>query len=313
MGKLLILCDSTCDLSFEQEHKYDLRIVSCTVELDGLPYKERHEIDAAKLFDYVERTGKMPHHSQVTVIEFVEEYMKAARDGYTDLLCITLNSKGSGTNSAAHHAISLLASEYPALAGKINIRVVDSGSYSAGITNGLLMAIRMRDEGKSLEEIYTATQDLYDHQITLVGLYNLKYAKKSGRLNSAAAIVGDALGIKPVLAIAGENRVIAKTRGDKNLIPLLVSLYQENAASITGDYCVAYGTNPADAKELVTQLKKIGAKAPLISLPIGPCVASNAGPKMLGLVFETKREQPTNSTAENAASGTSRQPSKRPT
>lgn len=290
MGKLLILCDSTCDLSVEQEKKLDIRIINCTVELDGLPYKERIEVDSARLFEYVETTSNMPHHSQVTVIEFVEEYMRAARDGYTDVLCITMNANGSGTNSAANHAITMLESEYPALVGKLNIRVVDSKTYSAGIVNGILVALRMRDENKSLDEIYEAVQDFYDHHITLVGLYNLKYAKKSGRLNSAAAIVGDALGIKPVLGICGENRVIGKTRGDKNLIPLLVSLYTERAAAINGEYCVAYGDNPADAKELVAQLKKAGAKAPLMTLPIGPCVASNSGPKMLGLVFATKRD-----------------------
>ena len=100
-GETLIICDSTCDISLLQEEKLGIRIVNCLVELDGLPYEERIDIDSKRVYKFVEETGKMPHHAQITVIRFVEEYMKAARDGYENILRVRPVPHGSLDQSTA--------------------------------------------------------------------------------------------------------------------------------------------------------------------------------------------------------------------
>lgn len=287
----LLICDSTSDISLEEEEKLGIRIINCFVELDGLPYEERVEITPDRVFSFVEQTGKMPHHSQITVIRFVEEYMKAARDGYKNVICVTMNKEGSGTYSAACHAISMLSSEYPALEGKINIRVIDSGTYSMGIANGILLGVKSLKEGRGFEETADLLEDYYRNQMTLVGLYTLKYAKKSGRLNATAAIIGEALGIKPVLGIRGFNRVLEKARGDKNLIPKMTDMYFEMAEDPNnGDYAIAYGDDPETGRRLSAAIKKRGGRAPVISSGVGTCVGCNSGPNMVGLCFRTKKD-----------------------
>ncbi|MEG2144877.1 MAG: DegV family protein, partial [Oscillospiraceae bacterium] len=140
---------------------------------------------------------------------------------------------------------------------------------------------------------YMAAADIMDdyfaRQLTLVGLFNLKYAKKSGRLNATSAIIGDALGIKPVLGIKGFNKVVAKVRGDKNLLPKIAEMYFEMAEDpCGGEYSVAYGDDADTAKKLVSLIKKMGGKSPLLINPIGTCVGINAGPKMVGIAFKAK-------------------------
>ena len=90
------------------------------------------------------------------------------------------------------------------------------------------------------------------------------------------------------MAVCGENKVLEKVRGDKNLAPRMAQLYAEKAADIKGDYIIAYGTNPDQAKDLAAELKKLGAKAPVYIGPIGTAVGINVGPKMLGLGFKGK-------------------------
>lgn len=288
MYKTLILCDSVCDLSFDQERKYGIRVVNCGVEMGGLPYIDRVEIDSERIYAEVERTGELPHTSQVTVLQFLEEYLRAAKEGYTDVICVAMNARGSGTHSAALHAAKILPEEYPALEGKIKIHVVDSTTYSYVIALPAVMAVERLKRGESPADVAAWMQDWYSRSITLVGLYNLQYAKKSGRLNACAALVGDALGIKPVLSIAGANKTVAKVRGDRNLIPKMAQLYAEMALDIKGDYIIAYGSNPDQGKELAAAIKKLGGKAPVFIGPIGPCVAINAGPRMLGIGFLRK-------------------------
>ena len=292
MRKTLIICDSACDITIEQEKKIEnLKILNCGVEIDGLPYEERAEITAKDIYAEVEKSGRVPKTSQVTMIQFLEAFVKAARDGYTDVICVTMNSQGSGTFSSANHAKEVLPSEYPQLEGKLNIRIVDSTTYCHVIAMPVLKALEQLKKGDDPDQIADELQDWYSNSITLVGLYNLQYAKKSGRLNACAAIVGDMLGLKPVLGIAGENKMIAKTRGDKNLIPKMAQLYADMAEDVKGDYIIAYGDNPEQGKELAAAIKKISGKAPYIIAPIGSVVAVNAGPKMLGVGFKRKKAE----------------------
>lgn len=289
MSKTLLLCDSACDLSQDQEKKLGIRVVNCGVELGGLPYVDRAQIDSAKIYAAVAETGELPHTSQVTVIQFLEEFVRAAKEGYTDILCATMNAKGSGTHSAALHAASVLAVEYPALSQTLRVRVLDSTTYSYPIALPLLKAAQDLKKGADPDEVADAVGDFYQNQLTLVGLYSLDYAAKSGRLNACAAFVGEILGLKPIMSIQGENRVLDKVRGAKNLIPKMAQLYIDHAADPNnGEYIVAYGDNPDQAKELVSAIKKLGGKSPALMGPIGPCVAVNAGPKMLGLGFRRK-------------------------
>ena len=290
MRKTLMLCDSCCDLSPEQERKYGVRIVNCGVEMNGIPYVDRVEINSEMIYAEVERTNTLPHTSQVTVIQFMEEFLRAAKEGYTDIICVTMNAKGSGTHSAAKHAVSLLPVEYPALEGKLHIRVVDSTTYSYVIALPVLLGLERLKKGDDPDAIADDMQNWYDNSITLVGLYNLQYAKRSGRLNACAAFVGDMLGLKPIMSISGENKVLEKTRGDKTLVPKMAQMYADMAQDIKGDYIIAYGNNLDQAKELAAAIKKLGGKAPYLMGPIGPCVAVNAGPKMLGLGFRKKAE-----------------------
>lgn len=291
MRKTLMICDSACDLSLEQEKKYGIKIINCGVEINGMPYEDRVEITTPQIFAEVEKSGVLPHTSQVTMPQFLEEFVKAARDGYTDVICVTMNKKGSGTHASALQAKELLPEEYPMLKDKINIRVLDATSYSYVIALPVVRGLERLKKGDDPDVVADDMQDWYNNSITLLGLYNLQYAKKSGRLNSCAAFVGDMLGLKPILSIAGENKTIDKTRGDKNLIPKLAQLYAKMADDIKGDYIIAYGDDPSRGKELAAEIKKLGGKAPTLMGPAGPCVAINAGPKMIGIGFRRKAGQ----------------------
>ena len=291
MYKTLVLCDSVCDMSFEQEKKFGIRVVNCGVEMGGLPYVDRVEVDSARIYAEVERTGQLPHTSQVTALQFVEEYLQAAKEGYTDVICITMNARGSGTYAAALQAVELLSEEYPALRGRLKVHVVDSTTYSYVIAMPAVMAVERLRKGEAPADVAAWLQDWYRHSVTLVGLYSLQYAKKSGRLNACAALVGEVLGLKPVLSIAGENKMVAKVRGDRNLIPKMTQLYIEMAQDVKGDYIIAYGNNPEQGKELAAAIKKLSGRAPVFIGPIGPCVAINAGPRMLGIGFLRRDSQ----------------------
>lgn len=284
-----LVADSACDIPLETEAKLPfLSIINLRIALDGKEYRDRIEITSAKIFEAVAAGTELPRHAHPTPMEYLEQYAAAAREGYSELICIAINSQGSGGYGAALQAAQMFSEEYPEFAGKINIRCVDSHTYALGIGLAILLAAERIKKGASADEIYDFLVDRYDNQTTLIGLYSLDYAKKSGRLSSTAAFVGDVLGLKPFMYVAGENKVLGKVRGDKNLVPRMADFYAADVVDFDTEYAIAYGDDIGRAQELSEAIQKAGGNAPYCMIPIGSAIAINSGPKMVGFAYLSK-------------------------
>ena len=87
-------------------------------------------------------------------------------------------------------------------------------------------------------------------------IYDLKYAGKSGRIPSAAAFVGDKLGIKPIMKIWDhEILTAAKCRGEKKLVAKICHLVLEDMEPGT-PYQIIYGDNPLPRDEMTEMMVK---------------------------------------------------------
>ena len=72
----------------------------------------------------------------------------------------------------------------------------------------------MRNGGELASCVAELKQKLDCVEICLAA-YSLKQMKKSGRVSAAAAVVGDLLGIRPIISLnAGVSKVESKVRGD---------------------------------------------------------------------------------------------------
>ncbi len=291
MAEIQFLADSACDFDPKFVKKAGIRVLSCHVDTAEGSFDDGEQFTAQDVYDLVERTGELPKTSQVTVIEWMDAYREAAEAQKTDVIAVTMNSQGSGTYAAACQAARLFKEEEPALAEKLSVRVIDSTGYSAPVELAVRRAFRLAENGASAREVSAYLEEWYSRQTTLLGLGSLDYAKRSGRLNTVAAFVGEVLGLKPIMLLHGSNKVVDKARGDRALIERMARLYMEKAAAPeNGDYALVWGTNRDQAKQLAAAIKKLGGPAPAIERPIGVCVAINAGPKMLGIGFLGKEK-----------------------
>lgn len=120
--------------------------------------------------------------------------------------------------------------------------------------------------------------------------YSLKYAKKSGRIPSAAAFVGEVMGLRPVMRIHDHKIVTeSKVRGDKAIVPKIVELCANEIIPQT-PYCVVYGSDQSVGDELAKALTKKLGYPPAEYFQIGAAIAINAGPKVTGVIFKGKNE-----------------------
>ena len=286
MPKIQLMLDSACDIDRKLAQKRGIRILPCHVTTAEGSYLDGVDFTSEDVYRYVDEHGVLPQTSQVTAIEWMEAYREAAESGIEDIIVITMNASGSGTNAAAKQAFELLRDDDEELCKNLTVRVIDSTGYSIPTELGVRRVLPLIERGASAREAAKYLEDWYSKQVILLGLGSLDYAKKSGRLNTVAAFVGEVLGLKPIMSLHTSNRVISKARGEAALIDRLAKMYVEYAAEQgNGEYVIAYGRDKEKAKRLIAAVKKLGGKEPVAARPCGTCIAINAGPEMVGIGF----------------------------
>ncbi|MGE4484864.1 MAG: DegV family protein [Oscillospiraceae bacterium] len=289
MPKIKIMTDSASDISYENENKYDIQIVPFKVAMGNKSYISRNDFDNAQFYGLMEEYDGIPVTSQVTPYEFVEIFRQQYESGYTDVINVIINSEGSATYNNAVIAREDFFAEHPKAKGNFAIYNIDSRSYSGGYGFAVIEAAKMAERGMPADEIVGRLNDWCENSVVIFAPYTLKYAAKSGRIPSAAAFVGEALGLRPIMRI--HDHVIQteeKVRGEKNIIPAVEKL---TAAEIEpgSPYCIIYGDDEKVRDSMAEAMTASMGYPPADFYQIGAAVAVNAGPRVVGTIFKGKK------------------------
>ena len=285
MERIRIITDSASDLPADLQSRYNIDVLSFPVIMGDKEYDSRQDFGNEGFYELMKEHDEIPKTSQITSFQFMELYYSYYEQGYTDLILILINSRGSATYNNSLLAVDLLYDEHPECEGKIRIHSFDSGSYCCGYGPVASEAGRMLLEGASVEEIITYVKDILPRRKIYFGIYDLKYAGKSGRIPSAAAFVGDKLGIKPIMKIWDhEITTAAKCRGEKKMVARICHLVLEDMEP-GSPYQIVYGDNPSAKDEMTEMMVKELGYGPTDYYQIGVVVAANSGPTVAGVSF----------------------------
>ena len=233
---------------------------------------------------------EIPKTAQITPFQFQEIYLQQARAGVTDLVLVLINSKGSSTYDNSVQAIELFYEEYPEYRDRLHIHSFDGMGYNALYGSPVVHAAQMCAQGASLEEILNYLTEILPRRQVYFGIYDLKYAAKSGRIPTAAAFLGTALNMKPVMNIFDRSiTTAAKCRGERKLVEKVAEM--SIAAMEPGSpYEIVYGSDPTCLEELRHLMVQQLGYEPAAVYQIGAAVAANAGPRVVGAAFTRKKE-----------------------
>lgn len=288
MPKIKIVTDSGSDISYKNEDLYDIEILPFKITLDGESYTSRVDFDNSKFYEMMDETDEIPLTSQITSFEFGELYGELFEQGYTDVIYVGINSEGSSTYYNSVMAKDQFFEDNPDAVGKFNIYCIDSKSYSLCYGTAVVEAAKMVNKGYDAKEIVKFLREHLEKTVAYFGLYSLKYAKKSGRIPSAAALVGEILGVRPIMKLFNKKiETVSKVRGDSAIIPAVA---EQTAEEIDRSlpYYIIYGNNSALADEMTTVMTKLVGYPPSDSYQIGAAIAANAGPEVVGVSFVSK-------------------------
>ena len=286
----MIMTDSCCDLSKEVIEELGIRVLPFTITFCGETYREIFDKSTQEVYEMMQKSDEIPKHAQITPVTFEENYKELFEQGYTDIITVSINSQGSGTFNNAVLAKNDFFENNPDAKDKIRIFNLDSKCYTIFYGYPIMEAVKKIRKGAEAEEIVAYLEDWFNVCGIYAVPYNLKYARKSGRISAAKAFAGELLGLKPIILFAdGTTETVDKIRGEKNIVSKLVECVEKNMTPQT-PYIMVHGRDDTLAKEVEKELiKRTGRKAEMYN-PIGAVVAANIGPDIVAVLVRRKNK-----------------------
>ncbi len=284
----MIVTDSCCDLSKETIEELGITVLPFTLTMGGETFREIFDKSTQEVYDLMASSDEIPKHSQISPLTFEETYKKLYDEGYTDVISVSINSQGSGTYNNSIIGKDDFFENNPEANGKMRIFNIDSKSYTVLYGYPIMEAVKKIRKGASVEEIVAYFDDWFKVSAIYAVPYNLKYARKSGRISAAKAFAGELLGLKPIIEFAdGETNTVDKIRGEKNIVPKLVECVEKRMTPQT-PYIMLHGRDDTLAKEIEKELiKRTGRKAETYQ-SIGAVVSANIGPDIVAVLIRRK-------------------------
>ena len=285
MREYMIMTDSCADLTAAEIQELGIFVLPLTYTLDGVTYvnnPDHSELDPEEFYRRL-RAGSSCTTAAVNVGQFTEAMTPFLEQG-KDILCIVFSSALSTTYQSACIAAEDLRAAHP----EAKIIVVDSFAASRG--QGLLVyhAVQESRKGRTIEEVAEFVEKTAPHLCHWFTVDDLNHLKRGGRVSAATALVGTALGIKPVLHVDNEGHLInvSKTRGRRASLDALVQHMADTAIDPENQTVfISHGDCLEDAKYVERQIReKLGTKKFYINF-IGPVIGAHSGPGTVALFF----------------------------
>ena len=285
MGTYRIVTDSTTDLTPELIQELDVQVIPLCYMMGGKTY---HNIPGGgemtdKEFYAKLRAGSMSATTQVNSEEFLHVFTPLLEAGQ-DVLYIAFSSGLSGTYQSAVLAREELKQRFP----DRRLEVFDSLCASMG--EGLLVyhAAKLRQAGKSLDEVLAWLKGNVLNVCHWFTVDDLNHLKRGGRVSTATALVGTMLGIKPVLHVDDEGHLIpvSKVRGRKQSLDALVRRMEDTVLDPGNQMVfISHGDCLEDAQYVERQIReKLGVQQVKLGF-IGPVIGAHSGPGTVALFF----------------------------
>ncbi|MCR5332491.1 MAG: DegV family protein [Bacilli bacterium] len=281
--------DSDCDITPEIAKHYGAKLISMPYEVDGkeiYPYVTEKTYNAHEFFSML-RSGKLPTTSALSP-EAYREYFEPEFKKGNDILYIHFSAAMSATFNSIRLLMEVLKKEYP----ERKLEMIDTKGITLGSYSLCKQMGELYKQGKSIEEIKEWASINVDKTAFYFFADNLKFFAKSGRVSGFSAFMGGLIGIKPIIYISEEGKMVSigRAKGRKNALQKILQYVIDLEEDIKKyPVVVAHGDAPELVKEFVSMMKaQFGDDLNIEVIDINPTAGSHCGPDTLGVTFHAK-------------------------
>lgn len=277
-----IITDSACDITRAMEQQYGVEIIPLQVNIEGQVYRDREDITPDVVYEKM-KSGSVPKTSLVLSDRLADAFTKYAQSG-DEVIYISFTSALSGSHNLAVLTAEDVCAEYP----DFKIEIIDSKCASFGQGMVVLFAMKALEEGATYDELVSKIRDWSDNMEHIFTVDSLEYLYRGGRISRTTKTVGGLLGIKPILHVDDEGRLVSieKSRGQKKTLSRMVEMMGELNPDIANETVgIIHADSPDVAEEVRNMvIEKYGCKDILMS-ELGAVIGAHAGPGTIAIFF----------------------------
>ena len=271
--KTAFVTDSTSDIPALLAEQYDIEVVPVLVNINGQSYADGLEISREEFYTRLPDLRSLPTTSSPSVGSFQERYEKLFKAGADSVVSIHPPNALSGIYNAAR----LAAQEF----GQ-RVTVLDSGQLSLGLGYQVILAAEAAAQGAMQEQVLSLVESVRTRVRLTALLQTIEYIHRSGRVSWAAAMIGGAFRLQPLIELRygivhrlGQSRT--RLQGVEQLVEMLNSWGQLERLA------VLHTNAEAAAWQLLEHVRSKVAIPPLL-VNVTTAIGTHVGPNGLGFV-----------------------------
>ncbi|MEQ8200488.1 MAG: DegV family protein [Syntrophomonadaceae bacterium] len=277
--KTVLYSDNGCDLDQDRLEGLGVRMFGLPVMIKETTYVDRVTIAPPEFYRLLAQPGTVATTSQVNIATFVQEFASVLQEENTEILYLAFSGGLSGTYESACMARDMVDPQ--------RITVIDTRSASVGQGLTVVKAAQALAAGQGKAEVIIAAEDNINRMEHIFIVGNLEMLKRGGRINPAAATIGDLLNIKVILQMKdGKIVPLEKNHGLKKAKRQLLDIMAERGGDLRNQTIgISYSQDRQGALEIRDMIEaRFGVDDFLIS-EIGALIGSHVGAGTYAVYF----------------------------
>ena len=281
MSRIIIVTDSTADLTEQEIQDFNIHVVPLNITIQEEHYLDGETITKEEFKNKMIASSELPMTAQPSIGRFVELYDELGKDG-SEIISIHLMNSISGTVNAARQAADITES---------TVTVVDSDFTSRSMGIIVREAAKAAKEGKSAVEVLEVIESTRQRTKLYLTVLNLDNLIKGGRISRVMGAFSNLLNIKLFLeVINGKIEIVQKGRGLKSLQKKYDEVFEEMKACPIGIQEIGImhaGLNEFNQSQIDT-LRELFPDAKLTIVMTSPIIMSHTGVDAMAVTYLTK-------------------------
>ncbi len=278
MTKIAILTDSTANLPVEWVEKNNVRVIPLKIHWGNDTFLDGVDLTPNEFYTRLSHSKTLPTTSQPSIQDFLQAFESLANQA--DGIVVPLISSGiSGTVASAQAAARQFS--------RVPVEIVDTRVTSAGQGLVVMAAARAAAQGKSLQEVRQAADEVVQRMHLFFAVDTLEYLHRGGRIGGASRYLGTVLNIKPILYfdLAGKLDALERARTKGKALQRLTALAEEKANGHPLHLSVIHANAPEIAQEFREQITHRLHCEDVFTMELSPVIGIHVGPGTIGVAL----------------------------
>jgi DegV family protein with EDD domain len=270
VADVAVVTDSTGYLPPALMHSLGVEVVSLYYDLgDGM----RRELDLdgnyGPFYEELAAAEGLATTAPAGVEDFAPVYERLL-ESHSTVVSVHISSAVSETCANAREAAARFDGN--------QVVVIDSAGAGGHLGFQALAAARAVAGGQPLEVVLERVHQARQEVKLWFLVETLEYLRRGGRIGGAAAWIGSALDIKPILTVESEIKAVERVRTRRRGLDRLVELMRQRRSLGADRWFVQHAQAHEDAEAMVERLTELFGRPPEFVSEVGPVIGTHTGP-----------------------------------